>query len=239
MDPVGADADGFGGRGMTRRLLVILVLVVAAALVKRQVRAIDVTVAAPLGGLPVRLAEWQGYPAADYTADVVKALGVDEYLNRTYVAPGQREASLYVGYYRSQAHGASIHSPLNCLPGAGWEPEQVARVPFAGGTARQVLVRKGDRRFMVVYWYQTAGRIEGDEYRSRLYTAWDTIRYRRNDAALVRVMVPASGEPDDEARAAADAMALSRLLVPNITRVLFPDGPLTSTAHQPGAAGRS
>ena len=30
--------------------------------------------------------------------------------------------TLYIGYFRSQRTGATIHSPKNCLPGAGWTP---------------------------------------------------------------------------------------------------------------------
>ena len=49
-------------------------------------------------------------------------LRVDDYVNRVYYAPGRYGAGLYIGYYRSQRQGDSIHSPLNCMPGAGWEP---------------------------------------------------------------------------------------------------------------------
>ncbi len=40
----------------------------------------------------------------------------------SYYAPARYGAGLYIGYYRSQRQGDSIHSPLNCMPGAGWEP---------------------------------------------------------------------------------------------------------------------
>ena len=48
-------------------------------------------------------------------------LGVDDYTKRTYFAPGGG-VGLYIGYHASQRQGATIHSPLNCLPGAGWIP---------------------------------------------------------------------------------------------------------------------
>ncbi|MEO8483956.1 MAG: exosortase C-terminal domain/associated protein EpsI [Acidobacteriota bacterium] len=210
---------------MTRRLLIVLALVAAAGAAKWQTKAIDVSSAAPLSELPFNTGAWRGYRAADYSPDVVNALGVDDYVNRAYVAGSGRQASLYVGYYRSQERGGSIHSPLNCLPGAGWEPERVVRIPFGSGTARQVVVRKGTHNYMVMYWYQTATRVEGDEYRNRLYTVLDTLRYRRNDAALVRVMVPMSGAAADEPQAVADAMDLSSRVMPDVQRLLFPVAP--------------
>jgi EpsI family protein len=221
---------------MTRRVLILIGLVLIAAVARWQMRAIDVTPTASLDQLPLDFGVWHGHRVADYAPDVVAALGVDEYVNRGYVADDGAQASLYVGYYRSQEQGASIHSPLNCLPGAGWEPERVDRVPFGRGTARRLIVRKGERRFAVVYWYQTPTRVEGDEYRSRLYTALDTLRYGRNDAALVRVMTPIGADAKDETRAADHAFGLARLIVPYVQRVMFPTAPLPAPANRSGPA---
>ena len=54
-------------------------------------------------------------------------LGVDDYLSRAYYRADGAVVGLYMGYYGSQRQGDTIHSPLNCLPGAGWEP--VSRGP--------------------------------------------------------------------------------------------------------------
>lgn len=210
---------------MTRRALVLIVLVAVAGALRWQLRPVAVTQPASLATLSLTFGEWQGRRGADYAPDVVKALGVTEYVNRAYVTRDGRGANLYVGYYRSQQQGASIHSPLNCLPGAGWEPETVDRVPFATGAAHLVSVRKGAQRLMVLYWYQSATRIEGDEYRGRFYAAIDTMRYRRNDAALVRVTVPIRA-PGDEADAIRNVTELASLIQPDIARTLFQTAPL-------------
>lgn len=218
---------------MTRRLWLIAALVIIAGVAKWQMKAIDVTTTASLGQLPFDFGAWHGRRAADYSPGVLAALGVDDYVNRSYAADDGRHANLYVGYYRSQEQGASIHSPLNCLPGAGWELERVARVPLGHGTARQVVARKGLRRYVAVYWYQTPTRIEGDEYRSRLYAAFDTVRYHRNDAALVRIMVPIGDGPGADGQAGVEAFELARLVMPDVQRLLFP--PVSRTL--PGRAG--
>ena len=118
--------------------------------------------------------------------------------------PG-RAVGLYVGYYGSQQQGDSIHSPLNCLPGSGWEPvSKGALTVTAGGrpiTVNRYVIRKGVDRVLVLYWYQSHGRVVADEYASRAYMVWDAMRTHRTDAALVRVIVPIiEGEaPEQEA----------------------------------------
>ncbi len=210
---------------MTRRLLVLVGLVLVAALAREHLRPLATGEAASLGRVPVRIGLWQSGHTAAFPTAVLTQLHVDDYLNRRYVAADGRWADVYVGYYRTQAVGASIHSPLHCLPGAGWEPVRADRVAFAGGAARRLLIRKGPQRLFVIYWYQSASRIEGDEYRSRLFTVLDTLRYRRNDAALVRVIVPVGDGPGGERRAVAAATDLARQLEPQIRQQLFPARP--------------
>lgn len=207
---------------MIGRTVVLLALLAAAGVAQSLTRAVPVTMAGSLADVPMKVDSWTGYRAAVYEPNVVNALGVDQYIHRTYADDDGQVANLYVGYHRSQAQGASIHSPLNCMPGSGWESVRVERIPFAGGTARRVLIRKGTTRLMVVYWYQSAMRLEGDEYLGRFYTLLDTIRYGRNDAALVRVTVAVDDAAGGETRASDAAIALANRLVPHLSRVLFP-----------------
>jgi EpsI family protein len=202
-------------------VVVLLALVLLAVAARRQLGAVAVTGDRQIESLPTTLGTWMGRDAADFSERVVAALGVDAHVNRTYAALG-RTASVYVGYYRSQEQGAAIHSPLNCMPGAGWEMVRAERVPFAGGAARHAVVRKGPSRYYVIYWYQSATRVEGDEYRSRFYMILDTMRHGRNDAALVRVMVPFGASRTEEAQAARYANDLAERLEPEVRRVLFP-----------------
>lgn len=215
---------------MTTRILVLIGLVVIAGVARLQTAVADVPAATSLEAVPMELGAWRGRRAVDYTPEVVEVLGVDDYVNRAYSAPGGRQAHLYVGYYRSQHQGGAIHSPLNCLPGGGWEPIYLERIPFSRGAARRVIIRKGGQRLLVVYWYQTPTRIEGDEYRGRFYTVVDAMRHGRNDAAMVRVMVPIDSESDGEARATGEALELAALVQPQIDRVLFPGRPQQSAA---------
>ena len=62
--------------------------------------------------------------------------------------------TLYVGYYDRQTQGRTIHSPKNCLPGAGWEPLESApqQVVTSAGTVtvNRYLLQNGQQRALVL-----------------------------------------------------------------------------------------
>jgi EpsI family protein len=148
----------------------------------------------PLSTLPAQFEDWHG---ADLPLEprIVQALGVSDYLSRVYQSPDLYPVFLYVAYYRSQRTGISIHSPKNCLPGAGWEPVSAGHMTLTGPGGQRVLVNQyevenGLHRQLVLYWYQSHGRIIASEYRARMYMVLDALRMNRTDAALVRVSTP-------------------------------------------------
>jgi EpsI family protein len=123
-------------------------------------------------------------------------LGADEYLNRRYVRPDGAAVDLFVAYYRSQQHGDAIHSPRNCLPGAGWEPVSQSETTLrAGGepvSVNRYVIRKGLDRRVVFYWYQGRGRVVSNEYANKGWLVIDAMRTGRTDGGLVRAITPAS-----------------------------------------------
>jgi EpsI family protein len=122
-----------------------------------------------------------------------KVAGMSDYVLRNFGADSLNpEFSLYVGYYDQQVQGKTIHSPRNCLPGAGWEIMDSKQIPVPGGASgtinRVILVNSGVRA-LVYYWYQGRGRIESSEYQVK----WDLLRdaalHGRTEEALVRIVV--------------------------------------------------
>jgi EpsI family protein len=168
--------------------------------------------AKPLAEFPGRVA---GYTkAADWPLDraTIDLLGVTDYLNRGYVSPSQGLITLYIGYFRSQRTGATIHSPKNCLPGAGWTPMKatVYQLPLDDGRKVPVnlyVVRKDLDEQLVLYWYQAHGRIVASEYWGKFYLVYDAMRLNRTDAALVRITAPIYNGDEDLARTRALAFA--------------------------------
>lgn len=203
-------------RDLTSRLIVLTCCFLgAAALGARARRPEIVPPRAPLTDMPSQLGVWTGQEAPPFADDVLATLGVDEYINRVYTRADGAAVALYVGYYGSQRQGDSIHSPLNCLPGAGWQ--EVSRTPLSvaaagtvgSATINRLIVEKGLDRQVVLYWYQSHGRIVASEYRSKAYLVLDAIRRNRSDAALVRVVSPVLTTD----RAAADATDRARAFV--------------------------
>jgi EpsI family protein len=161
--------------------------------------------------------------------------GMSQYVLRGFGKDSVDAFSVYVGYYERQVQGKTIHSPKNCLPGAGWQILSSQRVQLPGsetrGTANRVLLSNKDVRALVYYWYQGRGREESNEYKVK----WDLLRdaalYGRTEEALVRIVVPVakmtsiSDQSDsDPAVLAADRLArdVATLLTPAVQRVLPP-----------------
>ena len=194
-----------GHRGLISRSLVVLgCLMITSLALGALTRTEEVALGQPLGTLPLRIGPWEGRDLQPFDSRIVATLGIDEYISRGYVAPDRPQVSLYVGYYRSQRQGQTMHSPLNCMPGSGWQPSGRGRVEVpapTGGRARperveinRMIVQKGLDRQFVLYWYQAHGRIVASEYWGKIYTVVDAIRLNRSDGALVRVIVPILSE---------------------------------------------
>jgi len=146
---------------------------------------------------PMAIGDWNAVNDPPMEEDILKVLGVDDYLSRAYYKADGSGVGLYMGFYGSQRQGDTIHSPLNCLPGAGWEPlsEGRATITNAGGPGVDIevnryVVQKGLDRQMVLYWYQSHGRVVASEYTSRLLLIHDAIRLNRTDGSMVRVIAP-------------------------------------------------
>jgi EpsI family protein len=150
---------------------------------------------------------------------------VTDYLDRGYWKPGMNQdlVGLYVAYLRSQRTGASIHSPKNCLPGAGWNPVQASIYELPLDDGRKVpinlyILRKGMDEQLVLYWYQSHGRIVASEYWGKFYLVYDALRLNRTDAALVRITIPV--EQGDEAGTQQEAMAFAKQVAIDVDQII-------------------
>ena len=164
--------------------------------------------AKPIESFPAQLGPRSGVDLSieQATRDV---LGPGEFLYRDYTA-GQDQyplVNLLIAYFPSQRAGDTIHSPKNCLPGAGWLPVDSAQVDlsFPGHApfpANRVVIAKGEMRQLALYWYWAHDRGVASEYWARYYLVKDSIRLHRSDGALIRIITPiyAGESPDDAYR---------------------------------------
>jgi EpsI family protein len=205
----------------SRRFLFVAVLMIVTAGFLRVVAARDlVPAASALNALPLQIGEWRGQDAGRLDRDTEAVLQADSYLLRTY-ARRQLPVDLFVAYYATQRSGHTIHSPLNCLPGTGWEWTSRRRERVSVGAGREIeinanVARKNGQEDLVYYWYQSHGRAEASEFRNKILLVQDALTLHRSEGALVRVTAP--NLPGD---APAEAMAsFIRALFPVLTRHL-------------------
>ncbi len=149
----------------TRLLVTMALLICATVLLRAASRRESVAPRQPFKAMPMALGEWHAVDAP-LTQHIIEAAGVDDYLNRFYTDAVGNQVEIYVGYYKSQRAGDLIHSPRNCLPGAGWETERAARSTIAIPGRSPIVVNdflmiKGLSRDVVLYWYEGRGRSTG------------------------------------------------------------------------------
>ena len=198
-------------------------LVAGGALINLWERAGEAHIARrQLAEFPAQLGPWRQRGADGHIDDATMAvLRADDYLVRDYALADGHAANIYVGYYATQRTGATYHSPLNCLPGAGWtlsEPGRILIQPAQGGApieANRYVVEQGsDNRQVLIYWYQGRGRAVASEYWGKIYTVLDSVRRRRSDGAMVRVMVPVGASEAEALRLASDLAAQTAPALP-------------------------
>lgn len=184
----------------------------------------------PVKPLETVLAQVPGYTFERQEVDTnsQRVAGMDDYVARIYKRDSVPVWTLYVGYYKYQEQGHTIHSPRNCLPGAGWEPVESTTLPIAGTAAigsrdmnKYVLANKGAYA-AVYYWYQGRGRIESDEYTVKWNLLRDAALHGRTEEALVRIVVPLDTRRDRSQehvrREIARADSLASSLAPRLAR---------------------
>ena len=171
-----------------------------------------------LDDIPMTLDEWEGQEAPPLDAETARLVAPDHYLHRFYVAPAG-VVEMDVAYYTQRRVGASMHSPLNCLPGNGWtvsDSRQVSVATPQGPMAiREMTVRRNKVVFAMAYWYQSHSRVLTGEVETRLRLLSDSLLQRPADVGLVRVMTRLHTEAGPE-RAAVPAF--SSLLIPELQR---------------------
>lgn len=188
----------------------------------------------PLAQLPEAIGNWTGRDLP-LDEDTLAVLGKGDFLNRLYTqypagnpqAEGSDAAlpvSLFIGYFPSQRTGQTMHSPQNCLPGAGWtfDSQRYTGIQDINGKSYNVgeyVITNGESRQFVIYWYQAHGRSVPNEYKAKMYMVADAIRMNRTDGALVRVITPILSS-ETLASAQARAIHFTSQMVPFLPRFI-------------------
>jgi exosortase D (VPLPA-CTERM-specific) len=164
----------------------------------------------PFSLFPSRIAGWTGY-FTELEPDIERVLRADDYINATYIAPGNRAAvHFFSAYYRKQTEGSGIHSPEVCLPVGGWEifsmeqhPVSMPDTPYGDFEVNRAVVQKGLAKQVVYYWFEQRGRRITNDFVAKASVVADSLTRGRTDGALVRYVTaigPGETEADADAR---------------------------------------
>lgn len=160
----------------------------------------------PLDQLPQQIESWKSRDIA-LDPEVLNVLGDGRFLNRVYLPNDSASApvGLFIGYFPTQRTGQAIHSPQNCLPGAGWTFLSAHPITLTDDSGKnydigEYVITDGNIKQEVLYWYREHGRSISSEYRAKFYMIADAMRYNRTDGALVRIITPIQkGETEQQA----------------------------------------
>lgn len=199
----------------TRFILTILILLAAAA-GNYYFSKPDVSLPRKsLAEFPRVLGDWTAITDQKIDDRSMKILQVDDYFMRNYRNSKGEIIGLYIGYFKSQREGKGIHSPRQCLPGAGWVPinTTVYKMAVPGhnpktASINKFLMGKGLDRQLYLFWYQGRGRTYASEYRNVIYLVWDALAQGRTDGALIRVNSPVTRNPEDSLQTQTDFIKL-------------------------------
>lgn len=201
--------------------LAVSVAVLIGTLVLLQFRSTGeaVPIRKALDSFTASVGPWQGREWTIFDDQTLSLLRAKDYLMRRYVGPDGKTLWLYVAYWDTQRKGAQIHSPKNCLPGAGWEPLEASLVTIALPPPRgsivvnRYLIQKDAAQQLVLYWYQSQGRTIAGEIAARVEMVKSSILRNRTDGALVRVSAFVDGTvPQTEATLVRYVQALYPML---------------------------
>ncbi len=170
----------------------------------------------PLDQFPMVINEWKANPIKIDQREYA-ILGVEDYVMANFYRTDGIHINFYLGYYESQKQGDTIHSPKNCLPGAGWNilesdttdvqiPNKKTPVTLA-----RMLLGKAEKRQVVLYWFHSRGRIISSEYMQKIWLVMDSIFRHRTDGAFVRLIAPVTTDEDQTTQ-----------LLKNFVKEIFP-----------------
>ena len=155
------------------------------------------------------------------SARAEEQLKADQILMHNYYDEHGRRVEFFIGYYQDQQFGAQVHSPLHCLPGAGWTilRNEKLQLPFAqlAGAASKLAIGKKDGQQFVVYWFVSDGEIVKNEMELKVRLLRNTLLRRATAVYFYRVCV--AYQEDDPQPALALLQGFLKALGPLLSEI--------------------
>lgn len=207
-----------------KKYLLLYALLIAAALLTFGRADVAVPLSRPLSEFPSRVGGWVLAGEERMGEDVLNVLKPTDYLSRTYTDDSGNRVHLYLGYHGGGKGVGEVHSPRNCLPGAGWQQLGGEAEGFTsdgrGVNAMAVTYGKEGARQFFFYWFQIGPVSTASEYRMKFEQLSRKLFHNRKDVLFVRISLPETGNAE-AARGAARRFAKD--FEPVIRTLIAPD----------------
>jgi EpsI family protein len=181
-------------------LLALLILLAQASLLPLHWQARGRAIVVDTSLVPMSIGAWQGRPAEPFDQTTLLMLQPDAYVHRVYDRPDGASVVLSVIYGHRKD---TFHSPGFCLLGGGWSimSKGVVQGSPVGSAEEPVrwnrlLLRKHDDRAVVLYTYLRQGGATASWTVFQGHLLSQRLRGSPGSGALVRLVVPATGEGD-------------------------------------------
>lgn len=180
------------------RFAIVYVLLASAAAFMNFREDIEVPLTRPFGEFPVAHNGWRMVEQSKLSPNIIGVLMPTDYLARRYAGRDGALVDIYLSFFNGGHDSGRIHSPKNCVVGAGWTELFSKRVTmdFGGQIANlvQAVYAKGERREVIYYWFAMRGTSMSDEYSLKIAEIVGSMLYRRRDQSFIRISVETMGD---------------------------------------------
>lgn len=139
---------------------------------------------------PMSIGNWLG-EEVDPTIENLKVQKADSEMARIYRGGAGQNVNLYIGYFDSQNEEKKLVTYTT-----SWKfhrGEVKVDVPVGSGQfyqVNQVVLKEGNDRRVVLFWYDLNGKVVASRYTAKLWSLWDALLFGRTNGALVALFVP-------------------------------------------------
>lgn len=173
-------------------------------------------------GLSTSSAGWQSSENDKHVTPRFNVRHADVVFNRVYRSSGGEKATLYIGYFESQRQGKEIiHSDLQSL----YDDSDAIQIDVGYGeflSVNKVLVEENGHRYLSMYWYNINGRYVGSNTLGKIYSAVDSLIFKKSNGAFIGVSIKMTDDKTSE-EYSESLTGFIREIFPSVKRFLNDD----------------
>jgi EpsI family protein len=178
-------------------ILACAILILASVYTKWLIKEVSIPLMQPLDQVPKENGKFMGENVSS-TSQEFNYNSSDSQISRMYTEKGKTSTiNVFLGYWESEKETKRISSPRYTKEGWGYYWTKTKTITTGENNKIQLkefLNERGEEKELVYYAYIIDGKVVPDEYRFRFLKAVNSLLYRKNNAALLRVSTPITSD---------------------------------------------